>query len=62
MVSQGKKINILTYTLCLASMLSSVSAMAETAFTKLDSQGKPLPMFASTWDCVKDNKTGLQTA
>ena len=59
MVGQGKKINILTYTLCLASTLSSVSAMAETAFTKLDGQGKPLPMFASTWDCVKDNKTGL---
>ena len=28
-------------------------------FTKLDSQGKPLPAKATAWDCVRDNVTGL---
>ncbi len=29
------------------------------SFTKLDSTGNPLPDNASTWSCVKDNRTGL---
>lgn len=29
------------------------------SFTKLDSNGSPLPASASQWDCVKDNVTGL---
>ena len=29
------------------------------SFTKLDSNGNPLPANASAWDCVKDNVTGL---
>ncbi len=28
-------------------------------FTKLDSAGQPLPVTAQSWDCVKDNHTGL---
>jgi len=28
-------------------------------FTKLDSGGHPLPASATTWDCVRDNVTGL---
>jgi hypothetical protein len=28
-------------------------------FTKLDTDGKPLPASASEWDCVRDNVTGL---
>jgi len=28
-------------------------------YTKLDSRGKPLPASAITWDCVRDNVTGL---
>lgn len=29
------------------------------SFTKLDSNGKPLPPGAAEWDCVRDNVTGL---
>ncbi len=29
------------------------------SYTKLDSNGNPLPANASQWDCVKDNVTGL---
>ena len=29
------------------------------SFTKLDSNGNPLPTNATEWDCVKDNVTGL---
>jgi hypothetical protein len=29
------------------------------SFTKLDSNGNPLPVSATQWDCVKDNITGL---
>ncbi len=29
------------------------------SFTKLDANGQPLPNSATTWSCVKDNRTGL---
>lgn len=52
-----KKINTLVFTLLLTA--GGQTVWAENALTKLDNDGKPLPVYAPTWDCVKDNKTGL---
>lgn len=52
-----KKINTLVFTLLLTA--GGQTVWAENALTKLDAQGKDLPVYASAWACVKDNATGL---
>ena len=57
MMSSSIRIYTVALTLLLTSIVQSV--WAENALTKLDDQGKPLPIYAATWACVKDNATGL---
>ena len=57
MMSSSIRIYTVALTLLLTSIVQSV--WAENALTKLDDQGKPLPIYAPMWACVKDNATGL---
>ena len=52
-----KKINTLVFTLLLTA--GGQTVWAENALTKVDAQGKALPVYAPTWACIKDNATGL---
>lgn len=49
---------ILALTLTLA-LPAALLAATPLSFTKIDAGGKPLPIDAGSWSCVRDNSTGL---